>query len=827
MRTFLKDLALAFRVLRKRPGFSLTVALTLGLGIGATTAIFSVVNAVLLRPLPYSDADRIMVVWGELRARNVNDWPFSNPDFADLRAQSTTFQELAAVVTFRQAVAGADGDAVRLKGAQATTNIFRVLGLRVAYGRDFTDADGVPAAPPANPNPAAAPAPPPAQKRILSYEFWQRYFGGETKIIGTTARLGQQTIEIIGVLEPGAELLFRPGTGIEARPDTWAPFRIDFSQGNRNNVGIRVVGRLKPDVTVAAAQADVDRIAADLRQRFTTKQTAGLYFHVQPIGRDLVAGVRQAVLALMGAVVFVLLIACANVANLLLARSGARERDLAVRAALGAGRGRLIRQLLIESLSLAVAGAAVGLLLAYLGVRWLLTLRPDDLPRLDSVGLDPTVLGFAALATMISAVVFGLVPAIRAARPELVDVLRKVGRTAGLGSGAWLRNGVVIAEVVLSFVLLVGSGLMLRSFIALQRIDPGFNPNGVLTFRLQNIGNVNGPEAAGAFVRDFTTRLEALPGVQKVAVGAPLPLDGGNASARWGTLAAASDPSLFQQATMHFVSPGYFEALKTPIVEGRVFTDADNRPDVLYIVIDSILARKAFPGESAVGKRLLSRIRTDEPETFEVIGVVKHQRHLSLAEEGREGMFFMGALVGQIPFGRWAVRTAGDPVALTPLVRAEVAKLPGPPLVVEAEPMTAFIDRASAPTRFALVLIGVFAVIALVLASVGLYSVLSTIVRQRTAEIGVRMAFGAGRGSVFGLVVGQGLRLSVIGVALGVGLAYVLTGVMRTMLVGVTPTDPATFGAIAGIFLVVAVAACGIPALRAARLDPTVALREE
>jgi predicted permease len=529
----------------------------------------------------------------------------------------------------------------------------------------------------------------------------------------------------------------------------------------------------------------------------------------------------------MGAVVFVLLIACANVGNLLLARSGARERDLAVRAALGAGRGRLIRQLLIESLSLAVAGAAVGLLLAYLGVRWLLTLRPDDLPRLDSVGLDPTVLGFAALATMISAVVFGLVPAIRAARPELVDVLRKVGRTAGLGSGAWLRNGVVIAEVVLSFVLLVGSGLMLRSFIALQRIDPGFNPNGVLTFRLQNIGNVNGPEAAGAFVRDFTTRLEALPGVQKVAVGAPLPLDGGNASARWGTLAAASDPSLFQQATMHFVSPGYFEALKTPIVEGRVFTDADNRPDVLYIVIDSILARKAFPGESAVGKRLLSRIRTDEPETFEVIGVVKHQRHLSLAEEGREGMFFMGALVGQIPFGRWAVRTAGDPVALTPLVRAEVAKLPGPPLVVEAEPMTAFIDRASAPTRFALVLIGVFAVIALVLASVGLYSVLSTIVRQRTAEIGVRMAFGAGRGSVFGLVVGQGLRLSVIGVALGVGLAYVLTGVMRTMLVGVTPTDPATFGAIAGIFLVVAVAACGIPALRAARLDPTVALREE
>ena len=269
------------------------------------------------------------------------------------------------------------------------------------------------------------------------------------------------------------------------------------------------------------------------------------------------------------------------------------------------------------------------MLLARLGVSWLLSLRPDDLPRLDSVSIDPLVMGFAALMTIVSAVVFGLVPAIRAARPDLIEVLRKAGRNAGLGSGAWLRNGVVIAEVVLSFVLLVGSGLMLRSFMALQRVDPGFNPNGVLTFRLQNL-RLNGPDDAGAFIRDFTARLRALPGVQSAAIAAPLPLDGGNANARWGPLAAAGDPSLFQQATTHFVSPGYFEALETPIVEGRVFTEADNRPDALYIVIDSTLARKAFPGESAVGKRLLSRIRTDEPETFEVIGVVKHQRHLSL-----------------------------------------------------------------------------------------------------------------------------------------------------------------------------------------------------
>jgi len=829
MGTLLKDLALAMRVLRKRPVFSLTVALTLGLGIGATTAIFSVVNAVLLRPLPYGNPGRIAIVWGELRNRNVHDWPFSNPDFADLRAQSTSFDALAAVITNRNAVAGPNGETETIRTAAATTNIFSVLGLKVAYGRDFVDADGVPA-PPQPPPAAGAPPPPqqppPPQKVILSHEFWQRHFGGDLNVVGKTAPLGPRSIEVLGVLQPGAELLFRPGTGIEQRPDFWTPLRVDFSQGNRNNVGIRVIGRLKPDRTVVAAQADVDRIATDLRKRFAIKQTAGLYFHIEPIGDDLVANVRPAILALMGAVVFVLLIACANVANLLLARSAQRERELAVRAALGARQGRIIKQLLAESLVLGAAGAVIGLFLAKQGIRLLIALKPDDLPRLDTVSIDPVVLGFAALATLASVVVFGLVPAIRAARPDLIDVLRKSGRTAGLGAGTWLRNGVVIAEVVLSFVLLVGCGLMLRSFIALQRVDPGFDPNGVLTFQLANL-RFNGPDAAGPFVDDLAARLRALPGVQAASVGTPLPLDGQTANARWGTMAAAADPSLFQQAATTFVEPGYFEAMKTPVVEGRTFTEADNKRDVLYIVIDSLLARKAFPGESAVGKRLLSRIRTDDPEMFEVIGVVRHQRHATLAEEGREQMFFASALVGRIPNGTWAVRVAGDPMSFVPTLRAEIAKLPGKPLLLEIDPMTTFVDRATSATRFALILIAIFAAMAVLLATVGLYGVLSTVVRQRTAEIGVRMAFGAGRGSVFGLVVGHGMRLSLLGVALGLGVAYLLTGVMRTMLIGVRPTDPLTFITIAGIFLVVAVIACGVPALRAARLDPTVALREE
>jgi putative ABC transport system permease protein len=845
-------------MLRRQPSFTLTAALTLGLGIGATTAIFSVVNAVLLRPLPYGNPDRVVIVWGDLRNRSVSDWPFSNPDFADLRAQATAFEGLAGLLTFRNTLLTENGETQDVRGAAVTTNIFSVLGLRMARGTTFSEADGTPPPRPAPP-PAAAgapaggpgrggapaggrggpppapqapqpqapaqPAPPPPQRTILSYEFWQRHYNADESIIGRTAPLGPRTIEVVGVLEPGAQILFPPGTSVETKPDLWTPLRVDFTQGNRNNVGLRVVGRLKPGVSVERAQGEVDRIAADLRRQFAIKETAGLHFRVEPMGRDLVADVRPAILALMGAVGFVLLIACANVGNLLLARSTARERELAVRAALGAGRWRLVRQMLAESLLLAGCGAIVGLLVAQLGIRLLLQLKPDNLPRIDDIAIDPAVLAFTALATVVSAVTFGLIPAISSARANVIDMIRKTGRSGGIGAGKWLRNGVVVAEVVLSFVLLIGSGLMFRSFVAIHRIDPGFDPAGVLTFRLNTSIRFTGPEDALAFLRDAMARLRGLPGVLDVTSGQPLPLDGGIANARWGTEAAAADPSKFQQANLHMVYPGYFKAMRTPIVEGREFTDAENRRDALFVVIDTTLARKAFPGQSAVGKRMLARIRTDEPETFEIIGVVKHQRHNSLIEEGREAMFFATGVGGG--FGRVAVRVQGDPLALVPTLRAELARMPGSTYASEIEPMSAFVDRASARTRFSLVLIAVFAGIAVVLAIVGLYGVLSTLVRQRTAEIGVRMALGAGRRSVFNLVVGQGLKLSLIGIAVGLGAAFLLTQVLQTMLVSVSPTDPVTFVAISVLFLAVAAAACAIPAVRAARLDPTAALRDE
>ena len=407
-----------------------------------------------------------------------------------------------------------------------------------------------------------------------------------------------------------------------------------------------------------------------------------------------------------------------------------------------------------------------------------------------------------------------------------LGILRKTGRTSGLGSGSRLRSAVVVAEVVLSFVLLAGAALMLRSFMELQRVNPGFNPAGVLTFRLANL-RINSPEAAGLFVQDTMARLERIPGVEAVAVGTPLPLDGTASKARYGPLEAAGDPARFQQADVRFVSPPYFRAMGTRIAEGRTFTTAENRTDALLVVIDTLLAEKLFSGRSAVGERLLSRIRTDEPETFEVIGVVEHQRHASLAKEGREGLFFAEALAGHLPGGRWIVRVGTEPMEIAAAVRAEIGRIAGALLVTELQPMAAFVERATARTRFVLVLITVFAGIAVALATIGLYSVFSTLVRLRTAEIGVRMALGAQTGSIFRMMVGQGLRLSLVGLALGVVAAWFLTGVLRSVLVGIGPTDAYAFGGALTLFLLIAAAAAGVPAWRASRLNPTAALRRE
>jgi len=830
METFVRDLTFAVRSLKRQPAFTITAVLTIALGIGATTAIFSVVNAVLLRPLPYNDAARLGTIWADLRNRNVVDFPISPGDFFDLRTVLTQFDGVAGINTFRPTIGGdGQGDSEQVVGAGVTTNLFTLLGHRVHIGRGFVEEDGTPQAPPpaVGAQPGAVTQPPPLPTMaVLSYEFWQRRYGGNESIVGKTIEFGNGRADIVGVLAPGFELLFPPGTNVEPRPDILVANRVNYETGSRNNVFLRVIARLKPGVSFDQAQSELDRLSADLRARFPIKQTANSNFRIEPMHADLVSDVRPQLVALMGAVVFVLLIACANVANLLLVRASARERELAVRAAIGGSRWRLVRQLVAESLVLATAGGLAGLWLAQFGLDALIQLAPEALPRAAAVSLDGTVLAFTAAAALMAALIFGVAPAWKASRPDVMEVLRSSGRLVGGGSGRWLRDGAVVAEVALAFVLLVGSGLMIRTFIALQNANPGFDPQGVLTFIIQN-NRAQGVEGRRTFQRTTRERLEALPGVTAVTSAGPLPLDGGNSLARYGPLDAATDPAKFQQAITHFVQPGYFAATRTPMVAGRAFTDEDNRPEARVIIIDDLLAARLFPAGSAVGQRMLARVTTDEPQTFEVIGVSRHQRHTTMMDEGREGMFFPD---GYANFGaafRWAVRANGDPTAMAATVRSAMAQQDPRLLLTEVKPWRDFVDEAIAPTRFALILIAVFAGVAAILAMIGLYGVLATTVRQRTTEIGVRMAFGASGGSILKLVIGQGMRLSALGILLGLFAAALLTRIMASLLVGVTPTDPITYATMAVLFAMVAAIAAWVPARRAAALNPNVALRDE
>jgi putative ABC transport system permease protein len=829
----LNDFAYAFRTLRNSPIFTITVILTIALAIGASTAIFSVTNGVLLRKLPYKDPERLVLVRGDLQKRNVKDFPLSNADFLDLRnGAKNNFEDFAAVQTFRFTLPGLDGSQERIPAAAVSINFFQMMGGSIIAGRNFEESDGTPQqAPPAAPGgngPAAnAPAPLPNMV-VLSNEYFQQRFGGDRSIIGkalpVSAAFGPPPI-VVGVLVPGFQLLFPPKANIEQFPSVWIAGRIPYDVANRMNVQWRVIGRLKPGVSILQAQAETETIVQKIRDENTIAKTAGQYFQLVPMKQHLVDEVRPAILSLMGAVILLLLIACANVANLMLVRASSRERELAVRAALGAGWWQLVRQTLAEAIVIAALGTVIGLALAYLGIRELLAIAPENLPRLNAIGIDWQVLAFSVFAGLLSAVLFGVVPALRTAKPNLMQTLRAAGRTSALGA-AGLRNAVVVVEVALAFVLLIGSGLMFRTFLNIQRVNLGFEPHGLLTFQL--LGNIgNAPQEAAVFKRQLREQLNAIPGVKNVTASFPLPLAGGFSPVRWGGAEAQNDASKFQAADLQIVLPGYFEAMGTKLLAGRTFTEDDNAPDRNLLIIDQALAAKAFPNESAVGKRLLFRVRTLEAEWGEIIGVVAHQRNTSLVDPGREQLFVTDGYVNHGAASWWALRTDGDPGAVASAVREVVRKQGKETFINEMQSMDSRVLLAQAQTRFSLLLIGVFSTIAALLAGLGLYGVLATTVRQRTAEIGVRMALGAAPSRIFRLMVGKGLSLSVVGIVIGVVGAFALTRVLASMLVEVKPTDPSTFLSVAGLFLFIAVMASWIPALRAAGLDPTTALRNE
>jgi len=823
-----RDLAFAGRTLRKSPVFALTAALTIALGVGASTAIFSVTNAVLLRPLPYQKPDQLVIIPSDMRNRGVKDFPFSNANFIDLReATKGEFQGLAGVFTFPITLTGEDGVPEKAHLGVVTTNYFQLVGARIVLGRDFIDDDGRPQPPPPAPGTQATPTPRLPVMAIISYEYFQRRFGSNPAAIGQSLNKGKPfSPQIVGVLEPHFQIYFPPSADLEAAPDIWIANRLGYDAAQRNGVSMRVIGRLRPGITIGRAQAAVDQVAADARKNFTIENTAGYAIRVEPMRQHLVSEVRPAILALMGAVIFLLLIACANVANLLLVRASLRQHELAIRSAIGAGWWDLARQILSEALLLAVMGAIGGLAIAWLGIHELLAIAPAYLPRLDSIQIDSTVLIFTIISSLAAAAIFGLAPAWRAARPDVMIVLRGSSRNEGLASGGLSRKIVVGVEVALAYVLLIGSGLMVRSFLELQRIDPGFDPKGLLTFQVQSDRFLPTPQERAVAIRQLEDRLRAIPGVQSVTAASPFPLTGGFSPIRWGTEEALADASKYKAVDPLIVLPGYFKTMHTALIEGRTFNEDDNQPRRTDVVVDKILADRAYPNQSAVGKRILIRIQTPEPVWVNIIGVVAHERGVSLSEPGREQVFLTDAYVGSGATDQWALRTGTEPAKYANNVLAAIKAFDPHLLVTDMKPMEAVIEKAQSGTRFSLLLIGTFAVIAALLAGVGLYGVLATVVRQRTAEIGIRMALGAQPGNIFQLVVGQGLRLTAIGVVVGLFAAFALTREMVSMLVGIKATDPLTFVTMAVLFFLIAAISSWLPAQRAARLDPTAALRE-
>ena len=813
----IKDFTHAGRTLRRSPIFATTAAVTLALGIGASTAIFSVTNAVLLRPLPYRNPDRLVLVFWENRPGNSRNFLYSNADFFDLRAGAgAVFDDIGGVASFRAFVPREDGSTEQIGKALVTTNFFRLMGAKIVFGRDFTEADAVPQ--PASPGVLI----PPGSAAILSYEYWQRRYGGSTAVLGREmSGSGQRGPRIVGVVAPGFKLFFPPGARTDAAPDFWVANNIGYDTAHRNLLTVGAIGRLKSGVTLRRAQERLDALAPELRKNSFDPAAA---LRLEPMRQYLVEDVRPAILALMGAVIFLLLIACANVANLLLVRASFRERELAVRAALGGSWWRLVSQMLAEALLLSGLGTLLGVVFAWIGIHVLVGVAPATLPRIESTAIDWRVLTFAATAGLAAVAFFGAMPAMRAAKPDVNLVLRG-GRAAGLRAGHLLRDAVVVAEVALSFVLLVGSGLMFRSFLELRRVDPGYDPHGLLTFFVTRDWELTRQQGRLELLRELRARLQALPGVENVTAALVLPLGGGarprdSATARPRPAVASAEGADMQQ-----VMPGYFETLRTPLLAGRTFTEEDNAPGRNVVVVDQLFAANAFPNESAVGKRIL----LPDPATpwAEVIGVVAHQRLFSLSDPGRETVYFSDGFWGIGVSRYWMVRVAGDPSKFAATVRAEVAKVDRNMVISKMQPMEALVDRDQAGTRLSLLLIGIFAAIAVLLASVGLYGVLATVVRQRTAEIGVRMALGAPPASIFKLVVGHGLRLTAVGLAMGLLAALALTRLMTTMLVGIKATDPVTFAAMTLLFFLVAAVASWAPAARAAGLDANAALREE
>ncbi len=799
MQTIFHDMRYGARMLLKKPGFTLIAVITLALGIGANTAIFSVVNAVLLRPLPYAEPERLVWAWGNFRG-GTNRASVNPLDFLDYRAGNQSFEHLGAFFTQGGFVTlTGSGEPERLRGGVVTANYFDVLGVKPMLGQSFA----------AEHEQAGR-----GQVAILSYGLWQRRFGGDPSLIGKPLTFNGQSFTVLGVMPAD----FQPPQPAEG----WVPMPIHNLTSDRKAHFIRPIGRLKPGVTLAAAQAEMDGIARRLEETYPEDKDWSL--RLVPLQEHMVGNIEQSLWTLLGAVGFVLLIACANVANLMLARAASRYREIAVRAAMGASRRRIVRQLLTESLLLSLAGGVLGVLLGVWTVDWLVSISAGNIPAWARVGIDARVLGFTLAATMLTGLLFGLAPALQASKPNLVETLKEGGRGAGEGKGHKRVRGLwVVSEIALAVVLLVGAGLLVRSFIRLQQINPGFDAENVFTLRLDlPEARYRQPEQVENFYDQLQQQLAALPGVEAVGIVSELPMSGQMNDFRFHVEGIPRDPDNVVTADYRRVNQDYFRAMKIPLLRGRQFTGQEVRTSSQVAVISEELAKQFFPNEDPLGKRLLIDVGKDLP--FEIIGVAGDVRHRGLAGNVYQMMYSPSLRRAATNL---VIRTAAAPLNLAAEVRKVVQAVDKDLPISVLRPMEELVGNSIAQQRMNTFLLSALAALALVLAMVGIYGVMSYSVAQRTHEIGIRMALGARAGDVLRLVVKQGMTLALLGVVIGLLASFALTRLMTSLLHGLSATDPLTFAGVAVALIGVALVACYVPARRAAKVDPLVALRYE
>ena len=813
--TFAQDLRFGARALARNPAFAAVAVLTLALGIGANAAIFSVVNAVLLRPLPWSDPDRAVMIWSRWTAFD-KTW-VAEGEVLDYRRRTTTLTEVAAWGDGQANLTG-DGEPERVPVGYVSANVFSTLGVAPLRGRSFTAQEDVPRGP---------------NLAMIGYGLWQRRYAGDPAIVGRSIQINGAPFEVIGIMPADFAL---PTDFANPSPTVvWLPLQIDPASTDHGSHGLYAAGRLKPGVTVAQAREDIHRIAQAMTAEGLYPPQMQFDTVVLSLHDEVVGGVRRSVWLLFGAVAFLLLIACANVANLLLARAEARQREIAVRSALGAGRARLTRQLLTESLVLAAASGAVGLALAWAGVRVLGWWNPANIPRVGDTEVDARVLAFTALLAVVTTVVFSLAPAVRAWKVDLAESMKEGSANSTTGSGRQrFRNLLVVAEMALAVVLLVGAGLMLRTLWSLQRIDLGFNPSGVLTLRVSlPEASYRSPEQVVAFYRRLVERVRSLPGVIGAGAIRALPL-GSTIGDYWLNVDGyVPPPATNAKGDWEIVTDGYVEAMGEQIVRGRTIAASDASDSQLVALINEEMVRRYWAGRDPLGGRFqIGGGSRNQRPWVTVVGVVRNVRHNGITDVVKEKFY--------VPHTQWhksvgrpvrgmtlVIRDGDNPATLVPAVRAAVRQIDPALPVADVRSMTDVVGAALSTPRFTSLLLAMFAALALTLSAVGIYGVLSYLVNRRTREIGIRVAIGADRGRVLRMVLSSGLRLSLAGIAIGIVAAIPLAQVMRGLLHGVTPGDPATYAAVAAGLCAVALIASLVPALRATRVDPVVALKTE